>query len=66
MTTLEKYKSILMSPRFHQAFAIFVLQTLQHYGVLDSYMVNALSALFGISITIGTVDRANTTVVQSQ
>ncbi len=58
MSIYEKYKAILLSARFHQMVVIFILQTLNHYGVIDAYLANALSALFGVSITIGTVDKA--------
>lgn len=60
MSVVERYKEILLSPRFHQAFAILVLQALQHYGIIDSYLANAISGLLGVSITIATVDKVST------
>lgn len=66
MDVFSKYKAILLSPRFHQGLLIFLLQALQHYGIIDSFIANGISGLFGMSIIVGTVDRANTTVVQSQ
>jgi hypothetical protein len=63
MTVSDKYKSILLSPRFHQTLVIMLIQALNHYGIIDSYIANAVSTLLGVSITIATVDKASTTLV---
>lgn len=54
---MQRYIDILKSARFQQALAVFVLQALNHYGIIDAYIANSLSGLLGVSITIGTVDR---------
>jgi hypothetical protein len=53
----KRYLEIIRSPRFHQAFAVFLVQIAQHYGFIDSFVANAISVLLGVSITIATVDR---------
>lgn len=63
MTLTEKYKAILLSPRFHQMLAIMVLEALNHYGIIDNYIANSISTLLGFSVVVGTVDKAATTLV---
>ncbi len=58
VSTLQKYKEIIGSPRFHQLVAITVLQIGAHYLFIDAYMANLLSTLLGASVTVGTVDSA--------
>jgi hypothetical protein len=57
-TTVGRYLEILNSTRFQQALAVFLLQTLNHYGILDNYLANSISMLLGLSITLRTVDRS--------
>lgn len=54
---MDKIKSLLGSVRFQQAFVVLVLQLLAYYKVLPQEVINYISIFFGVSITVGTVDR---------
>lgn len=57
MTTWETYKAILMSARFQQMMAAFLIMVSAHYGWIDAWLAEALTALLAGSVTINTVDR---------
>ena len=54
---MDKIKAIMGSVRFQQAFVVLVLQILAFYKVLPQEVINYISIFFGVSITIGTLDK---------
>lgn len=69
---MQKYKDLLNSSRFQQLLIIAILQSLVVFNVISSdqgvQLINIISALFGASVVVRTVDRqsdvqANGTVV---
>lgn len=56
-TFWEEVADIVTSTRFWQLVIITALQLATHYGFIDAAAANIISAAFGVSITVRTVDR---------
>lgn len=55
---LDKIKSVLSSIRFWQVTLIAVLQVLALYELVPTDLVNIVSGWLGVTVLIGTVDKA--------
>jgi hypothetical protein len=54
---MSKILTILGSVRFQQLAVAIILLILAFYKVIPQELANLLAGLFGVSITIGTVDK---------
>jgi len=55
---MEKIKSLLGSIRFQQLIIGVVLIVLGYYGIIPQALADIIAGALGISIGVGTVDRA--------
>lgn len=55
---LDKIKEILTSVRFWQVTIVAALQVLALYELIPADLTNVVSAWLGVTVLIGTVDKA--------
>jgi hypothetical protein len=55
---INKINNILSSVRFWQVFIAITLLTLASYGIISNELANGIATLLGISVAIGTADKA--------
>jgi len=53
---VPRWKEILSSPRFWQLTVAAIAQLLQHYGVIDSFVANTLTAWLASVALVGSAD----------